>query len=65
MSGSDIRAIAERIDQRLAAMAEHEAAIRADVDTLASLTLAGEGGHLLDISAAATGSAYLARPCSV
>ncbi len=54
MSVTDIRAIAERIEQRLAAMAEHEAAIRADLDTLASLTLADDGDHLLDISAAAS-----------
>jgi excisionase family DNA binding protein len=54
MASADLRSIAERIDQRLASMAEHEAAIRADLEALASLTLPAADDHLLDVAAAAS-----------
>ena len=39
MTPADIRFITERIEQRLRSMAEHEAAIRADLHALATLTV--------------------------
>ena len=38
MTTSEVRLIAERIEARLASIAEHEAAIRSDLEALASLT---------------------------
>jgi hypothetical protein len=54
MTSAHVRSIAERIEQRLTSMAEHEAAIRADLQTLAALTPPGSDDHLLDVAAAAT-----------
>jgi len=54
MTSADLRSIADRIDQRLRSMAEHEAAIRADLEALASLTLPAADDHLLDVAAAAS-----------
>ena len=53
MTPSDIRMITECIDQRLRSMAEHEAAIRMELDALVSLSLSGPDDHLLDVAAAA------------
>jgi excisionase family DNA binding protein len=53
MTLSDVRSIADRIEDRLRAMAEHEAAIRADLEVLASVTMPAADDHLLDVSAAA------------
>ncbi|HYN29356.1 MAG TPA: helix-turn-helix domain-containing protein [Dermatophilaceae bacterium] len=54
MTSAELRSIADRIDERLKAMAEHEAAIRADLEVLASVTLPAGDDHLLDVGAAAS-----------
>jgi len=53
MTPADIRFITERIEQRLRSMAEHEAAIRADLHALATLTVPAADDHLLDVATAA------------
>lgn len=53
MTSSELRSIAERIEARLQSIAEHEAAIRVDLEALASLTSPAASDHLLDVSAAA------------
>lgn len=53
MTSTDVHAIVERIDRRLGLIAEHEAAIRADLATLGSLSLTPPDDRLLDVSAAA------------
>ncbi len=53
MTSSEVRLIAERIEARLALIAEHEAAIRTDLEALASLTSPTADDHLLDVAAAA------------
>ena len=53
MTTSEVRLIAERIEARLASIAEHEAAIRSDLEALASLTSPAADDHLLDVAAAA------------
>lgn len=53
MTTSEVRLIAERIEARLASIAEHEAAIRTDLEVLASLTSPAADDHLLDVATAA------------
>ena len=53
MTSSEVRLIAERIEARLASIAEHEAAIRTDLEALASLTSPAADDHLEDVAAAA------------
>lgn len=53
MTSSEVRSIAVRIEARLQSIAEHEAAIRIDLEALASLTSPAADDHLLDVSAAA------------
>jgi excisionase family DNA binding protein len=53
MTTTEVRSIAERIEARLQSIGEHEAAIRMELEALASLTSAPADDHLLDVSAAA------------
>jgi predicted DNA-binding transcriptional regulator AlpA len=53
MTTADIRSIADRINQRLRSIDEHEAAIRADLEALTSLTSTPTDDRLLDVTAAA------------
>lgn len=53
MTAVTIRSIATRIEQRLRAIAEHEAAIRCDLAMLSALTPESRGDGLVDIAAAA------------
>jgi len=53
MTSLEVRLIADRIEARLASIAEHEAAIRTDLEALASLTSPDADDHLLDVTAAA------------
>ena len=53
MTTAEVRSIAVRIEARLQSIAEHEAAIRMDLEALASLSSSAADDHLLDISAAA------------
>ena len=53
MTTAEVRSIAVRIEARLQSIAEHEAAIRMDLEALASLSSPAADDHLLDVSAAA------------
>jgi hypothetical protein len=53
MTTAEVRSIAVRIEARLQSIAEHEAAIRRDLEALASLSSPAVNDHLLDVSAAA------------
>lgn len=53
MSTAEVRSIAVRIEARLQSIAEHEAAIRMELEVLASLSSPAADDHLLDVAAAA------------
>ncbi len=53
MTPTEIRSIAERIEARLESIAEHETAIRSDLQVLAALTSPSGDDHLLDVDEAA------------
>lgn len=53
MNTAEIRSIAVRIEARLQSIAEHEAAIRMDLEALASLSSPAADDRLLDVPAAA------------
>jgi excisionase family DNA binding protein len=53
MTPTEIRSITERIEARLESIAEHESAIRSDLQALAALTSPPGDDHLLDVEEAA------------
>lgn len=53
MTTADVRSIADRIEMRLRSIAEHEAAIRTDLEALARMTSSPADDRLLDVAAAA------------